>query len=75
MLEDGLTTGAIKTEDAEKRALAKASWAYNRQLTKFNKVFPDLMEATPSSPSKEADTKKRAPSPQKLVEHAVKPPR
>lgn len=73
MLEDGLTTGAIKTEDSEKRALAKASWAYNRQLTKFNKVFPDLMEAKPVSPRKV--TTVRSPSPQKPVAQVITPPR
>ncbi|KAI8847221.1 ubiquitin-conjugating enzyme/RWD-like protein [Chytridium lagenaria] len=42
MLETTPTTGSVNSTDEEKKALAAASWGFNRANPKFLAVFPEL---------------------------------
>lgn len=42
MCEDEITTGAIRTSDAEKRRLAKESLEWNMKNPSFRRLFPSL---------------------------------
>lgn len=44
MLLDEDTVGSISTSDAEKRALARASHAWNRRSRVFSELFPEFLE-------------------------------
>ncbi|KAL3900898.1 MAG: hypothetical protein SGCHY_001017 [Lobulomycetales sp.] len=61
MLEDTSTTGSISTSTAQKRALVKQSWEWNRRNPKFCLVFPDLCckEVLPSSSTSSDSLKRR----------------
>lgn len=42
MLSDEMTTGSVNTADADKRAYAARSHAWNIQQRKFKDAFPDV---------------------------------
>jgi ubiquitin-conjugating enzyme E2 J2 len=42
MLSDEMTTGGISTNDADKRAYAAKSHAWNLEQRKFREAFPDV---------------------------------
>lgn len=44
MLEDELTTGGIRTTEAEKKALAPSSHAFNIKNAKFKSIFPEYAD-------------------------------
>ena len=68
LLEDELTTGAIRTSDDEKRELAAASVQWNLTHGAFKRMFPELdggldaiAEAKP--PDADGSEKKKADDP------------
>ncbi|CAL1715367.1 unnamed protein product [Somion occarium] len=47
MLSDEMTTGSVTTSDAEKRAYAARSHAWNLEQRRFREAFPDYCTPTP----------------------------
>lgn len=42
MLSDEMTTGSVTTSDADKRAFAARSHAWNLEQRRFKEAFPDV---------------------------------
>lgn len=69
MLGDEITTGGMGSTDAEKRALAAASIAFNAKEAKFRKIFPHLVNGIPPKvdPPAEAASSSSSTASAKLV--------
>mmetsp|Transcript_18999 Transcript_18999/g.31819 ORF Transcript_18999/g.31819 Transcript_18999/m.31819 type:complete len:209 (+) Transcript_18999:97-723(+) len=71
MLESTPTVGSVEKSVSERRALARASKAFNRKGTLFCELFPQLVEPLPEGQTEEPEVVEAAAQPRSLLSPLV----